>query len=80
MKLFNFLFGKQADIFSHLGQGEHQLGKKRWQEWENRFQETEYDWTKHSGTRYRPPSFSLRTSTSSPGGDGGTHQDENPSR
>lgn len=49
-KLKNFLFGKKPPIFNKKGEVEHQLGTKRWSEWNDRYQHgAEYDWRQHDG-------------------------------
>jgi len=53
MKILKFLFGKKPDIFNQKGQVEHDLKKKSWEDWKDRYSHgSEYDWSRHSGTRY----------------------------
>lgn len=48
--LLGFLFGKQAEIFNKKGRVEHDLGQKKWTEWNNRLEKNpDYDWRNHSG-------------------------------
>lgn len=48
--LLGFLFGKQAEIFSEKGRVEHDLGQKKWDQWNDRLQKNpDYDWRHHSG-------------------------------
>ncbi len=48
--VLNFLFGKDAKIFNKKGVVEHDLGKQKWNGWQDRFAKNpEYDFTQHQG-------------------------------
>lgn len=50
--VFDFLFGKEADIFDENGRVVHKLPKKRWDLWQNRIKgEAQYNWRNHTGTQ-----------------------------
>jgi len=45
-----FIGGKPNNIFNKKGRVEHDLGEKKWQDWDNRLKANpDYDWRKHSG-------------------------------
>lgn len=53
-KLLQFLFGKPAQIFNKKGSVQHDLGKKKWNNWSDRFtKDPNYDYTKHVGQTRR---------------------------
>jgi hypothetical protein len=52
--LLNFLFGKAPDIFDAQGNVLHKFPLEKWQSWNNRFQNGEYDWRKHKGSERIP--------------------------
>lgn len=48
----DFLLGKDADIFDSNGKVSHKLPKKKWDDWQNKYiQSQEYNWRDHSGTK-----------------------------
>jgi hypothetical protein len=48
--VLDFLFGKSPGIFSKKGSVQHDLGKKKWNQWTDRFsKDPNYDFTKHRG-------------------------------
>jgi len=50
-KVIDFLFGKEPQIFDSRGNVIHQLPKKKWDEWQDRFRKDEnYNFRKHSAT------------------------------
>ncbi len=50
-KVFDFLFGKDADIFDENGRVLHKLPKRKWEAWQNRIKtEPQYNWRNHKGT------------------------------
>lgn len=49
-KILDFIGGKNPEIFDKKGRVEHQLGQKKWLDWDNRNKSNpEYDWKQHSG-------------------------------
>lgn len=53
--ILGFLFGKQTNIFNKKGRVEHDLGEKKWQDWNNRLKDNpQYDWHHHKGTHPNP--------------------------
>lgn len=53
-KILDFLFGKDAQIFNRKGRVEHDLGKTKWEKWDNRFSENpNYDFQEHRGQRLK---------------------------
>lgn len=53
-KILQFLFGKPAAIFNKKGAVQHDLGKKKWSGWTDRFsKDPNYDFMKHSGQSSR---------------------------
>jgi hypothetical protein len=57
--VFNFLFGKDAKIFNKKGAVEHNLGKKKWSNWTDRFAKNpDYDFSKHRGRAEKTDSSS----------------------
>lgn len=53
-KLLQFLFGKSPMIFNKKGAVQHDLGKKKWNGWSDRFtKDPNYDFTKHVGQSAR---------------------------
>ncbi|MCC6137564.1 MAG: hypothetical protein IT287_02960 [Bdellovibrionaceae bacterium] len=53
-KILQFLFGKPPEIFNKKGAVQHDLGKKKWAGWSDRFaKDPNYDFTKHVGQSSR---------------------------
>ncbi len=51
-KILDFLFGKSPKIFDKNGRVNHDLKKKQWDDWNNRYlQGREYNWRNHTGTK-----------------------------
>lgn len=50
--IFNFLFGKNPDIFTPEGKVRHKLPKDRWEAWKNRYSaSSNYNWKNHTGMK-----------------------------
>lgn len=50
--VWNFLFGKDPDIFDASGRVSHDLPKKTWDNWKNKYRNNpENNWRNHSGTQ-----------------------------
>ena len=48
--LLEFIGGKQANIFNKKGRVQHDLGSKKWEDWNNRLKENpDYDFRNHAG-------------------------------
>ncbi len=48
--ILGFLFGTQTNIFNKKGRVEHDLGQKKWDDWNDRLAKNpNYDWRQHSG-------------------------------
>ena len=48
--ILGFLFGTDTNIFNKNGRVEHDLGKKKWEDWNNRLKKNpNYDFKKHKG-------------------------------
>lgn len=53
-KILQFLFGKGPEIFNKKGAVQHDLGKKKWTDWGDRFMKNpNYDYMKHKGQTAR---------------------------
>lgn len=51
-KILSFLFGAKPEIFDQNGNVQHQLPRKRWDQWKKRYSEgEEYNWRNHTGTK-----------------------------
>lgn len=51
-KVLDFLFGKSPKIFDKDGTVRHDLGQKKWDDWNKRFQDNaSYNWKNHTGMR-----------------------------
>lgn len=52
--ILGFLFGKMPKIFNSQGAVQHDLGKQKWQAWEEKqISDPSYDWKHHSGKNYK---------------------------
>ncbi len=61
-KIFDFLFGKDPDIFAEDGSVRHKLPKEKWEAWQNRYQlDPEYNWKNHTGMKAKDRSKSAPT-------------------
>ena len=47
----NFLLGKDPEIFNKKGRVEHDLGDKKWTSWDQRFDDEDYNWRRHTGRK-----------------------------
>ncbi len=48
-KILDFLFGKDNNVFNSKGKVQHDLGKGKWNKWDDRFtKDPNYDFTQHS--------------------------------
>ena len=48
--ILGVIFGKQTNIFNKKGRVEHDLGDKKWEDWNNRLKEnSNYNWRNHTG-------------------------------
>lgn len=60
-KILQFLFGKSPEIFNKKGFVQHDLGKKKWTDWTDRFAKNpEYDFMKHRGQSDRADKNKIR--------------------
>lgn len=51
-KILDFLLGKSPKIFDRDGSVRHDLGQKKWSDWNDRYQKgSEYNWKNHTGTK-----------------------------
>lgn len=51
-KLFDFLFGKDPEIFDEGGHVHHRLPQKAWNGWKDKTKsDPSYNWRQHSGTK-----------------------------
>jgi hypothetical protein len=51
-KILDFLFGKGPNIFTRTGEVQHNHPKKKWDDWNNRYQlGSEYNWRNHVGMK-----------------------------
>ena len=46
--VLDFLFGKDPQIFDEKGLVRHKFTDKKWQDWQNRFKDADYNWREHS--------------------------------
>lgn len=51
MGILDFLFGKDPQIFDEKGKVRHKFPEKKWQEWQNRFKTSDYNWKEHSAKK-----------------------------
>jgi hypothetical protein len=50
--VFDFLFGKDPDIFDENGNVLHKHPKKKWDAWQNKMKlDPSYNWRHHTGTQ-----------------------------
>ena len=49
--LLDFLFGKDPQIFDEKGQVRHKFTDKKWQDWQNRFKDADYNWREHAAKK-----------------------------
>jgi hypothetical protein len=55
-KILDFLFGKSPKIFDKDGKVRHDLGQKKWDNWNKRYHEgAQYNWKNHTGVRGGEP-------------------------
>ena len=48
--ILGFIGGKSANIFNKNGRVEHDLGDKKWEDWNNRLKKNpKYNWRQHTG-------------------------------
>lgn len=53
--ILGFLGGKPPKIFNSKGQVQHDLGKKKWQAWDEKNRANpEYNWRHHTGRSSQP--------------------------
>jgi hypothetical protein len=51
-KILDFLFGKSPKIFDKDGNVRHDLGQKKWDDWNKRYHDgAEYNWRNHTGMK-----------------------------
>lgn len=53
--VLDFLFGKDPDIFDEKGQVRHKFADKKWQDWQNRFKDSDYNWRNHAAKTVKIP-------------------------
>lgn len=46
--VLDFLFGKDPNIFDEKGNVRHQFTDQKWQDWQNRFKDSEHNWREHA--------------------------------
>ena len=57
--ILGILFGKQTNIFNKKGRVQHDLGDKKWEDWNNRLKNnSDYNWRQHTGKVHESPSKS----------------------
>ena len=50
--ILGFIGGKQTNIFNKKGRVQHDLGDKKWEDWNNRLKaDPDYDFRNHSGNK-----------------------------
>lgn len=55
--ILGFLFGKMPKIFNPQGSVQHDIGKKRWKDWEEKqLTDPSYNWKHHTGKNYKTDS------------------------
>jgi hypothetical protein len=55
VRILNFLFGRDPDIFDEKGNVRHVFGEKKWKDWDARFRDKSHDWRHAKGRGQSTP-------------------------